>query len=1042
MAAAHPHTVWLRKIHIDGFGHFHDVELTLTPGLNVLHGQNEAGKSTLFAFIRAMLFGFSSRKPGHNRYQPKAGGAMGGRLVLATPEGDLVVSRVLRKKVDGDLTLTNARGEELPAARLVQALGNMSRELFEQVFSLTLDDLRDFERLSKDDTVATALFVSGVPGARRVPAAVTALTDEAEALFKPKGAKPLNEALSRLKEVQRKVSEIGERPREYAQARQAREALESRLPELEIQKRKAEGHRQKLELLLKLKPELEAALFAQLALADLGPTLPFDPAAVERLERLLEEETKAGRELADREREKSQIIAARAALEGALWAADPMAKVGQALRAATRLQELADKLPARRARLENEQRQWRSDVAGLGFGVEGVTATAVARAGLTELKEQREKIDEQRVRAEETERGVKAERDTALLGVASAEDRLKASREVDLESVERAIDALGLLSALQQQLTAQKQRRDLLKSEALKAGAATDEGAKGRATAPWGWAGVALLLLAPLVAALARPSWLLIIAAGTLPMAALLAYLLYRRNGGASAAGEAHGGSERLIEAQAQLEQHVERYAQQRAACGLRPDESIENRRAQLVSDRHAAQQRADCQRELASWRQRVAHAEERCRAAALELAAQDKRASEFAALVEGRLQAAGLPQRVSPAAALELLDQVSLLQRRAAQTAAEQAALNDDAQRWLTVVTAVRAAAQGVGQTAPEEESTLLALISERWAEQEKKVALRSGLDEKLAALENPWANASARATAAGSALSALLANSQCENAAAFRVEAGKAQRAAELREELNAVTARVKLAMGMDLERARAQLVEAEPLGESVASAVTAVDRHAQALKAAEQERVELRLKLSQWENDGELRALREEEERLHAQVADYARRVTTAHMAASMLSKAMQDFEQHHQPRLLLRATEVFARLTQGRYTRLFMEGGSASNLRATDQQGQHWGAAELSRGTQDQLFLAFRVAVAEEVGARQHRLPLMIDDVMVNFDEQRGQAAVQMVADLAKSHQTVVFSCQATTRRWLEEAGAHSVAVTSQKQLRLLSVDANG
>ena len=46
-------------LHIDGFGRFHDFSMTFDPGMNVIYGTNEAGKSTLHTFLQAMLYGFT-----------------------------------------------------------------------------------------------------------------------------------------------------------------------------------------------------------------------------------------------------------------------------------------------------------------------------------------------------------------------------------------------------------------------------------------------------------------------------------------------------------------------------------------------------------------------------------------------------------------------------------------------------------------------------------------------------------------------------------------------------------------------------------------------------------------------------------------------------------------------------------------------------------------------------------------------------------------------------------------------------------------------
>ncbi len=79
----------LLDLHIDGFGKFHDCSISFEEGLNVIYGKNEAGKSTLHTFIRAMLFGMerqrgrAARTDQFSRYKPwDSKGGYGGRLRL------------------------------------------------------------------------------------------------------------------------------------------------------------------------------------------------------------------------------------------------------------------------------------------------------------------------------------------------------------------------------------------------------------------------------------------------------------------------------------------------------------------------------------------------------------------------------------------------------------------------------------------------------------------------------------------------------------------------------------------------------------------------------------------------------------------------------------------------------------------------------------------------------------------------------------------------------------------------------------------------
>lgn len=102
----------LIDLHIDGFGKFHDLDLRFAEGMNILYGHNEAGKSTLHAFLQAMLYGLE-RRPGvgsaaklHKKYRPwDAPERFGGTLHLAH-EGQ--VYRIVRDFNADDLSADGA----------------------------------------------------------------------------------------------------------------------------------------------------------------------------------------------------------------------------------------------------------------------------------------------------------------------------------------------------------------------------------------------------------------------------------------------------------------------------------------------------------------------------------------------------------------------------------------------------------------------------------------------------------------------------------------------------------------------------------------------------------------------------------------------------------------------------------------------------------------------------------------------------------------------------------------------------------------------
>ena len=66
---------------------------------------------------------------------------------------------------------------------------------------------------------------------------------------------------------------------------------------------------------------------------------------------------------------------------------------------------------------------------------------------------------------------------------------------------------------------------------------------------------------------------------------------------------------------------------------------------------------------------------------------------------------------------------------------------------------------------------------------------------------------------------------------------------------------------------------------------------------------------------------------------------------------------------------------------------------------------------SDGTVDQLYLALRLAVAEELTPNA---PIILDDALVRFDDTRMKAALEILRELAENKQIILFTCQSRER----------------------------
>jgi uncharacterized protein YhaN len=78
--------------------------------------------------------------------------------------------------------------------------------------------------------------------------------------------------------------------------------------------------------------------------------------------------------------------------------------------------------------------------------------------------------------------------------------------------------------------------------------------------------------------------------------------------------------------------------------------------------------------------------------------------------------------------------------------------------------------------------------------------------------------------------------------------------------------------------------------------------------------------------------------------------------------------------------------------------------------------------LSRGAREQLFLSLRLSLAAYFARRGAPLPLILDDVLVNFDAERAKAAAQVLRDFAAAgHQMLVFTCHEHIAKLLQPEG---------------------
>lgn len=158
------------------------------------------------------------------------------------------------------------------------------------------------------------------------------------------------------------------------------------------------------------------------------------------------------------------------------------------------------------------------------------------------------------------------------------------------------------------------------------------------------------------------------------------------------------------------------------------------------------------------------------------------------------------------------------------------------------------------------------------------------------------------------------------------------------------------------------------------------------------------------------------------LKQQLAEVTRRIgelekvhAASVLAQQTLETAKLELQRRFAPRISQRAQEIFSQLTGGRYQRLALDQNLGVSTAAENEDTLR-GALWRSDGTADQLYLALRLAVAEELTPQA---PLVLDDAFVRFDDDRLKEILKLLNQTGKEKQVIVFTCQGRERTIMEE-----------------------
>lgn len=144
----------------------------------------------------------------------------------------------------------------------------------------------------------------------------------------------------------------------------------------------------------------------------------------------------------------------------------------------------------------------------------------------------------------------------------------------------------------------------------------------------------------------------------------------------------------------------------------------------------------------------------------------------------------------------------------------------------------------------------------------------------------------------------------------------------------------------------------------------------------------------------------------------------------LAREVLLSAKRTFEKERQPEVIRHASRIFSAVTNRRWRGINASLEDAG-LSILPEQGEPIAPEHLSRGTQEQAYLALRLAYIMDHARRATALPVIMDEILVNFDPQRAERTARALVDLTTgndgpAHQILYFTCRPETAELLQKA----------------------
>lgn len=126
--------------------------------------------------------------------------------------------------------------------------------------------------------------------------------------------------------------------------------------------------------------------------------------------------------------------------------------------------------------------------------------------------------------------------------------------------------------------------------------------------------------------------------------------------------------------------------------------------------------------------------------------------------------------------------------------------------------------------------------------------------------------------------------------------------------------------------------------------------------------------------------------------------------------IISHSNKEFKEENQPEIINRAADYFSKFTDDKYEKIYFDSSENNSISIKTDYGIKLLEQPFSQGTKDQLYLALRLGIIDFYEDGNNKLPLILDEIFVNWDEERLLNFMTLLEKISKERQVIIFTCK--------------------------------